>query len=190
MPRDTMFLGDLPLLPPFLVLAVYLAGAGLLIASVRWWRRDPGWREGLLYAALTAAFFAPPLLTGAIQVPSDLAYEVRPWSETLAARPAVHNRRVEDTLLEQLPFHALVRRRLLAGEAPLWSHEMGTGQPLLGNAQSAPFAPLHLLAFPLPPLQALPVAAAWAMLLHLLLARALARALGAGRLGAALAAVA
>jgi len=179
-----------PLLSPSLTFAVYLAGAALLIALLRWWRREVTWREGLMYAALTAAFFARPLLTNAIQVPSDLAYEVRPWRETLPAPPAVHNRRVEDTLLEQLPFHTLVRRRLLAGEAPLWSHEMGTGQPLLGNAQSAPFAPLHLLALPLPPLQALPVSAAWAMLLHLLLAHALARALGAGRLGAALAAVA
>jgi len=176
--------------PPLPALALFLGVALLLVAAVRWWRRDLAWSDGLLYLALTTAFFARPLLTGAIQVPVDLAYEARPFSETFAAPVAVHNRRVEDTLLEQLPFHTLVRRRLLAGEAPLWSHEMGTGQPLLGNAQSAPFAPLHLLALPLPPLRALPVSAAWAMLLHLLLAHALARALGAGRPGAALAAVA
>lgn len=176
--------------PPLPALALFLGVAILLIAAVRWWRRDLAWTDGLLYLALTTAFFARPLLTGAIQVPVDLAYEARPFSETVATPVAVHNRRVEDTLLEQLPFHTLVRRRLLAGEAPLWSHEMGTGQPLLGNAQSAPFAPLHLLALPLPPLRALPVSAAWAMLLHLLLAHALARALGAGRPGAALAAVA
>ena len=176
--------------PPLPALALFLGVALLLIAAVRWWRRDLAWSDGLLYAALTTAFFARPLVTGAIQVPVDLAYEARPFSETVAAPVAVHNRRVEDTLLEQLPFHTLVRRRLLAGEAPLWSHEMGTGQPLLGNAQSAPFAPLHLLALPLPPLRGLPVSAAWAMLLHLLLAHALARALGAGRPGAALAAIA
>jgi hypothetical protein len=176
--------------PPLPAFALFLGVAVLLIAAARWWRRDLAWADGLLYLALSTAFFARPLLTGAIQVPVDLAYEARPFSETVAAPFAVHNRRVEDTLLEQLPFHTLVRRRLLAGEAPLWSHEMGTGQPLLGNAQSAPFAPLHLLALPLPPLRALPVSAAWAMLLHLLLAHALARALGAGRPGAALAAVA
>jgi Bacterial membrane protein YfhO len=176
--------------PPLPALALFLGVALLLIATVRSWRRDLAWSDGLLYLALTTAFFARPLLTGAIQVPVDLAYETRPFSETVATPVAVHNRRVEDTLLEQLPFHTLVRRRLLAGEAPLWSHEMGTGQPLLGNAQSAPFAPLHLLALPLPPLRALPVSAAWAMLLHLLLAHTLAHALGAGRPGAALAAVA
>ena len=176
--------------PPLPALALFLGVAVLLVAAVRWWRRDLAWSDGLLYLALTTAFFARPLLTGAIQIPVDLAYEARPFSETVAAPVAVHNRRVEDTLLEQLPFHTLVRRRLLAGEAPLWSHEIGTGQPLLGNAQSAPFAPLHLLALPLPPLRALSVSAAWAMLLHLLLAHVLARALGAGRPGAALAAVA
>src|ERR1700720_2969071 len=176
--------------PPLPALALFLGVAVLLIAAVRWWRRDLAWADGLLYLALTTAFFARPLLTGTIQVPVARAYGARPFSETVAAPVAVHNRRVEDTLLEQLPFHTLVRRRLLAGEAPLWSHEMGTGPPLLGNAQSAPFAPLHLLALPLPPLRALPVSAAWAMLLHLLLAHVLARALGAGRPGAALAAVA
>lgn len=31
---------------------------------------------------------------------------------------------------------------------PLWANEMGTGQPLLGNAQSAPFSPLALLVPP------------------------------------------
>jgi hypothetical protein len=173
-----------------LAIAVYLAGAFLLVAAVRAWRRDLSWGEGLLWAALATAFFARPLLTGALQIPADLAYQSRPWREVLDAPATVRNPLVADTLLEQLPFHTLVRRRLLAGEAPLWSHEMGTGQPLLGDAQSAPFAPLHLLALPLPPERALTVSAAWEVLLHLLLAYALARALGAGRLGGALAAVA
>jgi hypothetical protein len=66
MHRRTMLLGEPPLLPSFLVFAVYLAGAALLIAVLRWWRRDITWREGLLGAALTVAFFARPLLTGAI----------------------------------------------------------------------------------------------------------------------------
>ena len=121
------------MLSPLPAFALYVAGAILLIAAVRWWRREPTWLGGLFYAALATAFFLRPLLGSSIQVPSDLAYETRPWSETLATPVAVHNRRVEDTLLEQLPFHTLVRRRLLAGEAPLWSHELGTGQPLLGG---------------------------------------------------------
>ena len=82
--------------PPLPALALFLGVALLLIAAVRWWRRDLAWSDGLLYLALTTAFFARPLLTGAIQVPVDLAYEARPFSETVAAPVAVHNRRVEE----------------------------------------------------------------------------------------------
>jgi len=174
-------------------LAVFLAGCVPLVLAMRWWR--PGFppRAALGYVALTTAFFAAPLCTGALQVPTDLAYEWLPWSDLASdlaiAGDAPRNFFQADTLLEQLPFHHLVRRRLLAGEAPLWSHELGTGQPLLGNGQSAPFAPLHLLALPLAPLRALTVAGAWQILLGLLAAHALLLRLGTGPWGAALGAV-
>jgi hypothetical protein len=170
--------------------AVFLAGCALLILAVRWWRPDLPPRAALAYAALTVAFFAAPLLTGALQVPTDLAYEWLPWSDAAPVPDQPRNFFQADTLLEQLPFHALVRQRLLAGEAPLWAHELGTGQPLLGNGQSAPFAPLHLLALPLAPLRGLTVAGAWQILLGLLTAHALLLRLGAGPWGAALGAVA
>jgi len=175
---------------PLPVLALFVTGAALLIAAVRWWRPEVARRDALFYLALTAAFFAQPLFTRAIQAPTDIAYELLPWREALREPVAVRNRLLWDTLVEQVPFHTLVRQRLLAGQAPLWSHELTTGEPLLGNVQSAPFAPLHLLALPLPPLRALPVTAAWQMLLHLLLAHALALALGASPAGARLAGVA
>jgi hypothetical protein len=171
-------------------LAVFLAGCALLVAALRWWRPGFPLRAALAYVALTAAFFAAPLLTGALQVPTDLAYEWLPFSDLVAPSDAPRNFFQADTLLEQLPFHVLVRQRLLAGEAPLWAHELGTGQPLLGNGQSAPFAPLHLLALPLVPLRALTVAAAWQILLGLLTVHALLLRLGAGPWGAALGAVA
>ena len=173
-------------------LAVFAAGCALLIAAVRWWRPALPLAAALGYAVLTTAFFARPLLTGALQVPTDLAYEWLPFADMVPAPAADAPRNFfqADTLLEQLPFHDLVRRRLLAGEAPLWAHELGTGQPLLGNGQSAPFAPLHLMALPLAPLRALTVAGAWQILLGLLLGHALLLRLGAGRWGAALGAVA
>jgi Bacterial membrane protein YfhO len=172
--------------------AVFLAGCALLVAAVRWWRPQLPALAALGYVALTAAFFAQPLGTGALQVPADLAYEWLPFSDLVPAAEADRPRNFfqADTLLEQLPFHTLVRQRLLAGEAPLWSHEMGTGQPLLGNGQSAPFAPLHLLALPLAPARALTVAGAWQILLGLLTVHALLLWLGAGPWGAALGAVA
>lgn len=170
--------------------AWYLAGCALIVLALRWWRPGFPLRAALGHAALTTAFFAAPLLTGALQVPTDLAYESPPFSELEIAPTAPHNFFQADTLLEQLPFHALVRQRLLAGQAPLWAHELGTGQPLLGNGQSAPFAPLHLLALPVAPLRALTVAGAWQILLGLLGAHALLLRLGAGPRGAALGAVA
>ncbi|HVR07630.1 MAG TPA: hypothetical protein VMW75_06235 [Thermoanaerobaculia bacterium] len=170
-------------------LAVFLAGCALLVGALRWWRPGFPVRAALAYVALTTAFFAAPLLTGALQVPADLAYEWLPYSDLVPASDAPRNFFQADTLLEQLPFHVLVRQRLLAGEAPLWAHELGTGQPLLGNGQSAPFAPLHLLALPLAPLRALTVAGAWQILLGLLTVHALLLRLGAGPWGAALGAV-
>src|SRR5580693_153864 len=153
------------------VLALYAGGCALLVAAMRWWRPGFPLRAGAAYVALTTAFFALPLFTRALQVPTDLAYQWLPLAEAPAAaagegRP--HNFFQADTLYEQLPFHDLVRRRLLAGEAPLWASELGTGEPLLGNGQSAPFAPLHLLALPLAPLKGLTVAGAWQVLLGLL----------------------
>jgi hypothetical protein len=174
----------------FLEPLLFFLGALLLVAALRWWRPQVSWRAALAYVALVAALFAAPLFTGALQVPTDLAYRWwLPWREGAPRMPPV-NALLSDTLLEQIPFHAQTRRRLLALEAPLWSHEMGAGQPLLGNAQSAPFAPLHLMALPLPTLRALSVSAAWEILLALLLMHALLLRLGAGDLGAAFGAVA
>ncbi|HVT60465.1 MAG TPA: YfhO family protein [Thermoanaerobaculia bacterium] len=173
-------------------LLVFLIGAALLAGAVRFWRPELRWRTAAAFVLLVAAFFALPLLSLAYGVPTDIAYLWRPWSETIergAAQPP-QNGLLVDVTLQLLPWRQLVRERLLAGQAPLWSHEMGTGQPLLGNAQSAPFAPFHLLALPLPPLRAMTVAVAWQFLLALLLTYSLAAALGAAPSGAVFAAVA
>ncbi|HEY0781692.1 MAG TPA: hypothetical protein VGE98_04490, partial [Thermoanaerobaculia bacterium] len=172
------------------VLCVFAAGCALLVAAVRLWRPDLPLRTALAYVALTAAFFAQPLFTRALQVPTDLAYQTLPFADPVPTSDEPHNYFQADTLLEQLPFHALVRERLLAGEMPLWAHELGTGEPLLGNGQAAPFAPLHALALPLAPERALTVAGAWQILLVLLTMHALLLWLGAGAWGAALAAIA
>jgi len=100
------------------------------------------------------------------------------------APPVPANGLLGDVPLQIIPFRALVRDRLLRGEAPLWAGEMGTGEPLLGNAQSAPFSLLGLLALPLPAVRSLPVMAALKLFLSLLLTDGLLAALGAGRAGA------
>jgi hypothetical protein len=174
-------------------LLLYLLGGALIAVLVRWWRPQLPRRWAAGYLLGVAVFFAAPLATSSIQVPGDLAYQWRPWRETippaeLGRRPS--NELLSDIPLQMLPFRALVRDRLLRGAAPLWAHELATGQPLLGNAQSAPFAPLHLLALARPPVRALTLAVAWQILLGLLLAHALLAALGAGAPGSALGAVA
>jgi hypothetical protein len=169
---------------------VYLGGGALLGALMRWWRPHPGWRWIAVYWLAAGAFFAAPLLTSRLQVPTDIAYQWRPWREMVEAPPVPASGLLGDVPLQIIPFRALVRDRLLRGEAPLWAGEMGTGEPLLGNAQSAPFSPLGLLALPLPAVRALPVMAALKLFVSLLLTDGLLAALGAGRAGACFAAIA
>jgi hypothetical protein len=166
-------------------LLLFLAGGVLLAGLVRWWRPEVSWRAAAAFLLLAGAFFAVPLATRDLQVPVDIAYQWEPWRE-MTARLQPGNALLSDVPLHMLPLRTLVRERLLHLQVPLWSHELGTGQPLAGNAQAAPFALLHLLALPLPPSKALSAAAAWQALLALLFTYALALSLGAGRAGAAL----
>ena len=171
-------------------LLLFLVGGALLAAAVRWWRPEVSRRAAAGYVLAAGLFFSVTLATPALQVPADIAYIWFPWAETVEETVVPRNPVLGDIPSQMIPFRELVRRRLLNLEVPLWAHEMGTGQPLLGNAQSAPFAPLHLPALLLPTVRALTVAVAWQVVLALLLTHALARALGAGGKGAAFAAVA
>src|ERR1044072_3635820 len=167
----------------------YLLGGAVTAVVVRWWQPRLRWAVVGVYVALAGAFFGGALGSSALQVPTDVAYTYRPWVQTMPAPVSPRNALLYDVVTQMLPFRTLVRERLLRGEAPLWTHEVGAGQPLLGNAQSGPFAPFHLMALPLPPLRGMTLAVAWQMLLALLLMHALARVLGAGDAGAALAAL-
>lgn len=175
---------------------LYVAGAALVGFGVRLWRPELRWRWVAAYTLLVAAFLSPVLLTPRHQIATDIVYQVGPWAWELGERPEVQNGLLGDPIRQMLPFRALVRDRWLSGAPPLWAHELGTGQPLLGNAQSAPLAPLHLMALPVPPLRGMTLAVGWQMLLAMLLMHALVCSLAdAGparrvRWGAALAAVA
>lgn len=160
---------------------LYAVGAAVLVALVRRLPPRLSGRRGAAYALLVLAFYGPALLGPATHVATDIAYQWRPWSETLAADDGpveMANPLLSDIPFQMLPFRTLVRERFLAGEVPLWAHEMNAGTPLLGNGQSAPFAPLHLAALPLPPARALTVAAAWQTLAGLLLMHLLVLAVG------------
>src|ERR1700688_4135768 len=139
-------------------LFVFAAGGALVAALVRRWCTRLGWRWIGGYWLLAGAFWAAPLTTSALEVPTDIPSPSLPCGELAAGAVVPANPLLGDVPLELIPFRALVRDRLLHGEAPLWSHEMGTGQPLLGDAISAPFSPFGLLALPLPPA---PCSAPW-----------------------------
>lgn len=169
---------------------LFLGGAGLLVALTRLWVPRLRVRAAAGYVLLAFVLFAPALLTPRSQVPLDYVYRVSPWADTLERTAQPRNPVLTDVVLQMLPFRHLVRERLLDGTVPLWSHELGTGQPLLANAQSAPFAPLHLMALPLPPVRAMTVSAAWQVLVALLGMHLLMLELGVTRRGAVLAALA
>jgi hypothetical protein len=171
-------------------LLLFVGGGALAGALVRWWYARLGWGWIAGYWLAAGAFFAAPLLTPALQVPTDVVYESLPWREMAAAPVVPANPLLGDVPLQMIPYRQLVRTRLLRGEAPLWAHEVGTGQPLLGNAQSAPFSPFGLLTLPLPPVRQLPVMAALRLFLSLLFTHCLLLELGAGAAGALFAALA
>jgi hypothetical protein len=171
-------------------LLLYLIDGGLLAAAVRWWRPRASRRAMAAYLLLAGGFYAVPLATRNLQVGTDLPYLVLPWSEMAEPGLVPGNDLLSDVPLLLLPFRAVVREQLLRLQAPVWTHQLATGQPVLGNGWSAPFSPLHLLTLPLPPARAMTVAAALQMLLALLLMDALLAALGAGAAGAAFGAIA
>lgn len=155
----------------------YAAGAALIGFLVRLWRPELRWRLVAAYGFLAALFLSPALLTPRSHLATDLVYQVGPWAQTLDERPEPQNGLLQDPVRQMLPFRTLVRDRWLSGQIPLWAHEMGTGQPLWGNGQSAPLAPLHLMALPVPPLRGMTLAVGWQMLLAMLLLHALVGAL-------------
>jgi hypothetical protein len=171
-------------------IGLFLGGGILLVWWLRrWWRPGLARRVGAGYVLLTAAFFAGPLATERTQLPTDTAYLFRPWVEETHELVEPQNPLLGDVWQQMLPFRALVRRAVLSRSPPLWAHELGTGQPLLANGQSAPLAPLHLLSLPLPPQRGMTVAAAWQVLVALLLTHMLVVRLGGTAAGGALAAV-
>ena len=168
---------------------LFFVGCLVWAALARWWRPQLRWSVAVAYALVSLTILGPSLLTSRHQVATDMVFRWRPWSEMTAEKVAPKNVLLADPVLQMLPLRTIVRRHLLAGDAPLWAHELGTGQPLLGDAQSAPFSPFHLAALPLDPLDAMAVAAAWQLFAALLLTHCLMLHLGAGPVGAAFAAL-
>src|SRR5688572_22958727 len=71
---------------PVMDILAFLLGSALFVALVRWWRPEVSRRAAGSYAILAGLFFAIPLATPALQVPTDIAYIWIPWAEALPAK--------------------------------------------------------------------------------------------------------
>ncbi len=156
-----------------LIYAVLLAG--LVGLGLRALLPEVTGNEIALWGCVSLALFSPILVSGSVHLPLDYLAAFQPWS---AAAP--HNPLLTDLVTQILPFRHLVREALLAGHLPFWAHGLGTGSPLLENAQASVFSPFHLLTLPLPAARAVTVIAAMQVFLCLAFTQALALSLGCG----------
>ncbi len=166
------------------------AGAWVILRGARAWRGMPNVRESWLLLLVPVIFFGAGIAGGGSQADLDFTYHFAPYRTPGVPAPRARNPLQSDIALQILPFRHLVRRQFGEGYWPHWSHELGTGQPLAGNAQSAPMALAQLPTLLLAPERGQPIAAAWHQLIAALGAFLLARSLGIGRAGALVAAYA
>lgn len=114
-------------------------------------RLEGRWALVLLLLALVPML--PALRQGKVYGPFDTNAPFLPWHDAADTHSEPVNGRLNDVTLMLVPWQAEARRQLLAGRAPLLNPFSGAGHPLLGNALSAPFSLVSLLALPFDPLE-------------------------------------
>jgi hypothetical protein len=124
-----------------------LAGS---LALRRWFAPLP-WRIVALSFVLTLAFLHGAVFSSRVPVPLGEVMRGYPYRGVIGAVES-RNPLTNDTVKQILPWMQVVREELAAGRVPLWNRYQFSGYPLLGNGQSAPFAPVFLatLFVPLP----------------------------------------
>ncbi|HEX2060751.1 MAG TPA: hypothetical protein VHK90_08415, partial [Thermoanaerobaculia bacterium] len=129
-------------------LGIALPALAVVLALRRWFAPLP-WSVVAICFVLTIAFV--PVFTTKLPVPVDEVMRGYPYRGVFGA-VAPRNPLTNDTVKQILPWMQVAREELFAGRAPLWNRYQFSGYPLLGNGQSAPFAPLFLatLFVPLP----------------------------------------
>ena len=127
---------------------IAIPGLLLVLALRRWFGPLPWWVVAVCFA-LTLAFV--PAFSKDVPVPLDEVLRGYPYrGVTGAVTP--RNPLTNDTVKQILPWMQVAREELFHGRLPLWNRYHFSGYPLLGNGQSAPFAPIFLatLFVPLP----------------------------------------
>jgi len=132
------------------LLGIVIPALALALALRRWFGPLPWWVV-LTSLALTVAFLHGAVWTSELPVPVGEVVRGDPYRGVFGAVES-RNPLTNDTVKQILPWMQVVREELRAGRAPLWNRYQFSGYPLLGNGQSAPFAPIFLatLFVPLP----------------------------------------
>jgi O-antigen/teichoic acid export membrane protein len=144
-----------------------------------------------LLLALPLLLFWPVTFGGRTLIPFDNLYAFQPW-QTFAQEMGVgvpHNELLNDLLLENYAWKTLIVEALHKGQIPLWNPYVFAGVPFLAAGQHSALYPFSVLFYVLP----IPQAYGYFTVLHLFLAalfmHIFVRTLGAGRLGATIAAI-
>jgi hypothetical protein len=138
--RRTMRLGDIN---PAILLLAALCLAG-------WLLRDPAMRAAWMALGVAGMLLLAPalLIHDGIPSPAATLSRVPPWQGTADGSPG--NPTLSDVMSQIQPWLVYLRHELRAGRPPFWNPHQFSGTPFLGNGQSAPFFPLHLLFVLLP----------------------------------------
>jgi len=132
------------------LLGILLPALAVSIGLRRWFAPLP-WRVIATSLVLVLGFLHGAVFTTRLPVPVDEVVRGDPYRGVFGAVES-RNPLTNDTVKQILPWMQVVREELRAGRLPLWNRYQFSGYPLLGNGQSAPFAPIFLatLFVPLP----------------------------------------
>jgi len=109
-----------------------------------------------LACLLTFSFFLPYLGRGKVPIPADVIPGVfYPWRDNSIggynpSKFPVKNPLITDPVIATYPWRFITIKNIKQGSWPLWNSYSFSGQPLLGNFESAPFQILNILFFILP----------------------------------------
>lgn len=106
----------------------------------------------LLAAGLLAWLFRDALLHGLVLGQTDLLYQFPPWVGYAPRDWTPRNWLLLDSPTQFVPFLIHARDAVLEGRLPLWTNQLGSGQPFLAAFQTAVLSPFSLIGyvFPLP----------------------------------------
>ncbi len=105
---------------------------------------------GAAFLLIVVAIEYGPVLRGRIPFPAEIVVQFPVWDGVRPDLPPVHHPEQGDIVTQFYPFRVNVVEALHRGRMPLWNDAILFGCPMLANAQSTVFDPVHLLTTILP----------------------------------------